>query len=355
MYLISYGTRPEMIKVLPLIKKFSDRNVPFKTLFSGQHINLFDDFKTMLPIPEFILDDVMEHGQTLNKLSSKILSKVDVILRENTEISHIVIQGDTSTAYSIALAGFHHKKQIVHLEAGLRTHDKYSPFPEEINRSLISRIADIHLCPTEIAVENLLRENIDNNVYNVGNTIVDIFKYIMEDTEPPIFIKELLHNLKSKKQEFIIITLHRRENRGEKMKSMWDQINRLSVSEPFKDTKFIYITHPAIPEVRENLHENIILLEPLDYISMVHLIKNCKGIITDSGGIQEEAVCANKRVIVCRDTTERPETINSGFGKLVDTNISDNIDFILNNDSLLNTTNNPYGNNVCDKIMDKML
>ena len=181
MYLISYGTRPEMIKVLPLIKKFSDRNVPFKTLFSGQHINLFDDFKTLLPEADFVLEDVMEHGQTLNKLSSKILSKVDVILRENTEISHIVIQGDTSTAYSIALAGFHHRKKIIHLEAGLRTHDKYSPFPEEMNRKVIGQIANYHFAPTAFATANLLAEGVAReNVFCTGNPVVDALHWIKE-------------------------------------------------------------------------------------------------------------------------------------------------------------------------------
>ena len=353
MYLISYGTRPEMIKVLPLINKFIERKLEFKTLFSGQHMDLFDDFKDFLPKPDFILDDIMEHGQTLNKLASKILIKIDNILKNGESISHIIVQGDTTTAYSIALAGFHHKKQIVHLEAGLRTYDKYSPFPEEINRSLISRIADIHLCPTKIAVENLRRENITENVYNVGNTIVDIFDTIIKTRESSDTIKELLSRIDTK---YILITLHRRENRGPKMRDMWEQLIKISLMEQYRNVKFIYITHPAIPEAREILDKNanIILMEPLDYVSMVHLIYNSSGIITDSGGLQEESLCANKKVLVCRDTTERPETIESGYGKLIDTKIIENIDFLLSND-ILSLKENPYGSDVCNKIMCRLI
>ena len=173
MYLICYGTRPEIIKLFPLIQKFKEKNIPFMTLFSGQHEDLYNNFKHLLPLPDFFLKDVMKQNQTLNELSCKIIIKLDKILNTNN-IKYVIIQGDTTTAYSIALAAFHHKKKIIHLEAGLRTNNKYNPFPEEINRTLISRLADIHLCPTQISVENLKRENIIKNVYLVGNTVVDL-------------------------------------------------------------------------------------------------------------------------------------------------------------------------------------
>lgn len=350
MYLICYGTRPEMIKLIPLINKFQEVNLNFKTLFSGQHKNLFDDFKHFLPKPDYILENIMEHGQTLNKLSSKILINMDAILDKEKGITHIIIQGDTTTAYSIALAGFHHKKKIVHLEAGLRTHNKYSPFPEEMNRSLISRIADIHLCPTSISVDNLKRENIIENVYNVGNTIVDVFDYMIKNTITSKKINEIIDKCKTGGEKYIVITLHRRENYGEKMKIMWQQLNELAISEKYKNIKFIYITHPALPEAREILNKNIVLLDPLDYVSMVHLIYNSSGMITDSGGLQEEAVCANKKVLVCRDTTERPETIESGYGKLIDTQIIENFDFLLS-DTIIELSKNPYGKNICEEII----
>ena len=351
MYLICYGTRPEMIKMIPLINKFKERNINFKTLFSGQHLNLFNDFKQYLPNPGFVLENIMEHGQSLNKLSSKIMVQVDNILEKEREITYIIIQGDTTTAYTIALAGFHYKKQIVHLEAGLRTHDKYSPFPEEMNRSLISKIANIHLCPTNIAVDNLERENIKDGVYNVGNTIVDVFDYMIKTTNIPENINEIIEKIRIEKARYIIITLHRRENRGEKMGKLWEQLNAITVSEKYKTIRLIYITHPALPESREILNKNIILLDPLDYVSMVHLIYNSSGMITDSGGLQEEAVCANKKVLVCRDTTERPETIESGYGKLVDTEIIENVDFLLSETSV-EFSENPYGKNVCEKIVN---
>ena len=351
MYLICYGTRPEMIKMIPLINKFKEININFKTLFSGQHPNLFYDFKEHLPNPDFVLENIMEHGQSLNKLSSKILMSLDNILEKNQTITDIIIQGDTTTAYSIALAGFHHQKQIIHLEAGLRTYNKYSPFPEEMNRTLLSKIANIHLCPTNIAVNNLERENIKDGVYNVGNTIVDVFEHMIKNTIIPQNISEIIENIKVNKEKYIVITLHRRENRGEKMHKMWQRLNELSKSEKYKNIRLIYITHPALPESREILNKNIILLDPLDYVSMVHLIYNSSGMITDSGGLQEEAVCANKKVLVCRDTTERPETIESGYGKLIDTQIIENIDFLLSETSV-ELSENPYGKKVCEKIVE---
>jgi UDP-N-acetylglucosamine 2-epimerase (non-hydrolysing) len=317
MYLICYGTRPELIKLIPLILKFKENNIQFKTLFSGQHENLIKDFYKYIDKPDFVFYNIMEHGQTLNKLSSKILLQSNQLFIENT-FSNIIVQGDTTTAYSLSLSAFHFQIPVIHLEAGLRTNDKYSPFPEEINRRLISQIASIHLCPTTLSVENLQKEQITKGVHLVGNTVVDIYKHIFENTIPSNKIQNIIDNYK----DYIVVTLHRRENRGEKMISMWEQLILLS-----SKYTFIYITHPSLPDSKKIMDDsNIILLEPQDYENMVHLISNSKGIITDSGGLQEEAVCANKRVLVCRDTTERPETIDCG---LVD---------------------NPYGNNVCEKI-----
>lgn len=339
MYLICFGTRPELIKLIPLIQKFKENNIKFKTLFSGQHENLIQNFYKYIGKPNIVLNNIMEHGQTLNQLASKILLKSNELFFKNN-ISNVIVQGDTTTAYSLALSAFHFKIPVIHLEAGLRTNNKYSPFPEEINRRLISQIASIHLCPTLLAVENLKKENITDNVYLVGNTVVDIYKYIYENTVPSSSILDIINN-----KEYVVVTLHRRENRGDKMNFMWKQLNDLA-----SKYKFIYITHPSLPESKTILDRNkIILLEPQDYESMVHLISNSKGIITDSGGLQEEAVCANKRVLVCRDTTERPETINCGLGKLIDTKISEHISFF--DEEINDVVDNPYGNNVCDKIV----
>jgi UDP-N-acetylglucosamine 2-epimerase (non-hydrolysing) len=341
MYLICFGTRPELIKLIPLIQKFKDKNIEFRTLFSGQHENLITDFYKYIDAPDHIFKNVMEHGQTLNELSSKILLQSNQLFSDNN-FSNIIVQGDTTTAFSLALSAFHFQIPVIHLEAGLRTNNKYSPFPEEINRRLISQIANLHLCPTALSIENLKKEQITDGVYLVGNTVVDIYKYIFENTTPSNQIQDIIDHCK----DYIVVTLHRRENRGVKMHSMWEQLSNLS-----NKYKFIYITHPSLPDSNKKLGgSNITLLDPLDYESMVHLISNSKGIITDSGGLQEEAVCANKRVLVCRDTTERPETIECGLGKLIDTQITEHISFF--DEETIVIVENPYGSNVCEKIIN---
>jgi len=341
MYLICFGTRPELIKLIPLIQKFKNKNIEFKTLFSGQHENLIEDFYKYIDNPDYIFTNIMEHGQTLNQLSSKILTQSNQLFLKN-KFTHIIVQGDTTTAYSLALSAFHFQIPVIHLEAGLRTNDKYSPFPEEINRRLISQIASIHLCPTQQSYENLKTENITENVYLTGNTIVDIYNFIGENTNPCSQIQNIIDNSNS----YYVVTLHRRENRGNNIIQMWNQLNDLS-----SKYTFIYITHPSLPESKNILNkERIILLDPQNYENMVHLISNSAGIITDSGGLQEEAVCANKKVLVCRDTTERPETIECGLGLLVHTNIIDNMTFF--NNVVNNVSENPYGENVCEKILN---
>ena len=185
MLLICYGTRPEIIKLFPLIHSFTNNNIKFKTLFTGQHNDLIQDFYSLIPKPDFILEDIMLKGQSINILTSKIIMKMEEILVKNNNISHIIVQGDTTSAFAISLCGFYNKKKIIHLEAGLRTYNNKSPFPEEANRCLISQIADIHLTPTINAQNNLLKENIVNNVYNVGNTIVDAYEYVIKNIPIP--------------------------------------------------------------------------------------------------------------------------------------------------------------------------
>ena len=342
MYLICFGTRPELIKCIPLIQIFKKSNIQFKLLFSGQHEKLIENFYKYIGKPDYVFTNIMEHGQTLNKLSSKILVQCNNLLSNVSRnyFKYIIVQGDTTSAYSISLSAFHFQIPLIHLEAGLRTNNKYSPFPEEINRRLISQIASIHLCPTLASLKNLEKEQITNNVYLVGNTVVDIYNYVFQNTIPSGKINDIIINNK----EYVVVTLHRRENRGDKMFSMWKQLNHLSTK-----YKFVYITHPSLPESKGILNNNIIILEPQDYENMVHLVSNSKGIITDSGGLQEEAVCANKRVLVCRDTTERQETIECGLGKLIDTEITKHISFF--DCKVNNIVENPYGNNVCENIL----
>ena len=342
MFLICYGTRPEIIKLFPLIQSFKNNNMLFKTLFTGQHEDLIENFSSLVPKPDYILKNVMIKDQSINKLTSKIISKMEDILI-NSDITDIIIQGDTTSAFAIALSGFYNKINIIHLEAGLRTLDKQSPFPEEANRCLISQITNVHLAPTVNAENNLIKENIKNNVYNVGNTIVDSYDYVLKNIPIPITIKNIVEKYKN----YIVITLHRRENKIN-LPILWKQLNELSQN--YNQFKFIYIKHPSIPNVCEYLIENILLIDPLDYISMVHLIKNSAGIISDSGGLQEEAVCANKKILICRNTTERPETIDYNYGKLIDCDITNNFNFLFDY-SNINNSFNPYGSTVCEKII----
>lgn len=337
MYLFCYETRPQIIKMFPLIKCFKRHGIEFKTYFTNQHADMFADFKYMIPEPDFVGDEFDTH-RSLNTLTSKIIQQTDKILKSTT-ISYVIIQGDTTSAMAVALAAFNSRKKIIHLEAGLRTYNRLSPYPEEVNRCLISKLADIHLCPTSLAVENLKREGITQNVYHVGNTVADAFQIIKTSSLTPTAIKDIIQQ-----GEYFVVTLHRRENRL-KIKTMWSQLNKLSQS-----YKFVYILHPSLMEAVTYLSSRIMILKHLDYVSMIHLISGSKGIITDSGGIQEESICCGKKVLICRDTTERPECVDSGWGKLVGSDITSNMMFLTH---MGNTkSSNPYGNNVSKKIVE---
>ena len=335
MLLICYGTRPELIKISPLLKYLKNKGIKYSSLFSGQHDTLIGVYKDLLPEnPTYIFKDVMIKNQSLCSLFSSVHLKMGNFLKDHPEYKYILVQGDTTTAIAIGLSAFHEQRKVIHLEAGLRTHDKDSPFPEEVNRLLLGSIANIHLCPTKQSVINLHKEGITHNVFRVGNTIVDIFDEINKKKQ-------------IKKDDYFLITLHRRENRGNNINNMLDQVKKI-------DYKCKYITHPSLKElVEEKLRDsnNVEILDPVDYSKMVKLINESKGIITDSGGIQEEAVCANKKVLICRNTTERPETIESGYGKLINTNIIHNITFLLE-DNQHSDKENPYGSDVCSKIYD---
>ena len=340
MYLICFGTRPELIKLIPIINIFKLNNIKCYTLFTGQHETLIGDFYNYIDdAPDLIFDDIMECNQTLNKLTYKILVKMDNIY-DTYNITRVIVQGDTTSSFTIALSAFNRKIPVIHIEAGLRSFNKYSPFPEEINRKCISVIASIHLCPTINSVKNLQCENIIDNVYLVGNTIVDTYKYILNNYKPSNNIKYIIKDIKN----YIIVTLHRSENKGFNMNKIWNELNILSST-----YNFIYIFHPSIPESINKLYKKIKIVDPLDYTDMVYLINNCYGIISDSGGLTEEAVCSNKKILICREYTEREETINCGLGILVHNNIIDNIKFF--NTKIDNIIDNPYGDNVSEKIL----
>ena len=280
MILISFGTRPEWIKIKPLVEYLEGKS-KFKLLFTGQHRDIIDsiDYK----MSEL---SILNGNNRLDSIVCSVLNKDSIF----QEIDSVLIQGDTTSAFSVALAAFHRKIKIIHLEAGLRTWDKDHPYPEEFNRKSIAAMADIHLCPTELCKQNLLAEKVGGIVEVVGNTVLDNLLEI---------------NTQYKNQ--VIITMHRRENHH--IMDLWfHEIQKLAEQNP--DLKFILPIHPN-PNVQKhkNILKNVDIVPPLVYNDFIKLISESKLIITDSGGIQEEASFLGKKCIVCREKTEREEAI----------------------------------------------
>jgi UDP-N-acetylglucosamine 2-epimerase (non-hydrolysing) len=279
MLLIAYGTRPEYIKIKPLIDELEGK-IPFKVLFTGQHLHI-------APKDADYHLTIKEDGHRLDSIICSMLNQNHVW----EGITHVLIQGDTTSAFAIALAGMNRGVKIIHLEAGLRTFDYENPFPEEYNRQLISRIATLNLCPTDINYNNLVEENCVGEKHIVGNTVLDNLK-----------------NLSISYNNQVLVTMHRRENQ-ETLDVWFGELNRIAGNNP--ELEFIIPLHPN-PNVQKHkkLLTNFKVVEPLPYDSMVDVISKCRFIISDSGGIQEEASFLKKKVIVCRKFTERIETIN---------------------------------------------
>jgi UDP-N-acetylglucosamine 2-epimerase (non-hydrolysing) len=307
------GTRPDAIKMAPLIKKLKeDDRFEVKVLASAQHREMLDvalrDFDI---IPDYDLN-VMRRLQSLEELSARLLRRVGEILRKEKPYM-VIVQGDTTTTFISSLVAFYQKVRVAHLEAGLRTNDKFAPFPEEINRRLTTHIADLHFAPTRKAKENLLREGIEEEkIFITGNTVIDALEMALEkNCELPI----------SPKGRYILLTMHRRENWGEPMRRVALAVKKLL--EEFKDLELIFPMHRN-PIVRRTVKpilkgERIHLLEPLSFIPFVKLMQNAYFILTDSGGIQEEASYLGKPVLILREVTERPEVVEAGCGVLVGT------------------------------------
>jgi UDP-N-acetylglucosamine 2-epimerase (non-hydrolysing) len=335
-FLVCFGTRPEIIKIYPIIVELKRIKYPFKTLFSGQHADLINQFKNLIGEPDFILN-TLERGQSLNLLSSKILYSIDEILKNNT-FKCIIVQGDTTTAFNIAYAAFNFKLKIAHIEAGLRTFDKYSPFPEEINRTLISHIADFHFVPTLLSKSNLETENIFNNIFIVGNTIIDAI---------------VSYNFSISYNNLVLITLHRREN-FHNLTKLFSEIN--SLAEEYNALHFMFLKHHSIKDSLYSQYiksPNITLCSPLDYNGLLQILSQCLFVISDSGGIQEECTYFKKKILICRDSTERPEVIDSGFGLLVGTDILKNKDWIFKNPIINNKC--PFGDGNSSKKICSIL
>lgn len=323
--LICYGTRPEFLKIKPLLKKL-DNNVNYKTLFTGQHVDIIDKNY----IPDYKLD-ITNNDNRLDSVLSSCFNQNHIF----KDITHVLIQGDTTSALGMAIAGFHRKLKIIHLEAGLRTYDNHNPYPEEANRQMISRITDIHLCPTKMNKINLEKENVNGSMYIVGNTGLD---NLLDWKNKCVYKNKIL------------ITLHRRENH-DIIKNWFTEINNLALEN--KDYEFILPIHPN-PNVLKWKHllNNVNVIEPLKHSDLLDLIVETKFIISDSGGLQEEASFFNKKIIVCRKTTERPETLGTNSFLCTDISLLNELFYKIKNDFIIDIKS-PFGDGYSsDKILN---
>ena len=289
MILMSFGTRPEYIKIKPLINELSGK-IPYKLLFTGQHVDLLSG------IEDDVLELRIQSGENrLDSIVTSIMNQEYVF--EN--IDSVLVQGDTTSALAVAMAAFHRKIKIVHLEAGLRTYDKEQPYPEEFNRQSISRMADVHLCPTNASAQNLKNEKVNGSIHIVGNTVLDNLKNVITE-----------HSNK------VVVTMHRRENHKD-LHKWFETINNLAKEN--KDLEFIIPLHPN-PSVQKHsyLLKDLKIIEPMVYNKFIDLLAKSRFAITDSGGLQEETSFLGKKCIVCREKTERTEGLGT-FSYLCET------------------------------------
>ena len=315
-----FGTRPEAIKMAPLVKELEARaGLESICCVTAQHREMLDSVLNIFGIePQFDLN-IMEPGQTLSTITSKcLLGMEDVLAKAKPDL--ILVHGDTSTTFAGALAAFYHQIPVGHVEAGLRTGDKYSPFPEEINRTMVGHIANLHFCPTSSNQENLAKEGITQGVYLTGNTVIDALKTTVEENYH--FSVDLLNELDYEKKKVILVTCHRRENYGEPMARIMTALRQ--VADAYKDVELVYPVHlsPVVRQAAQQYlsgHERIHLIEPLDVEEMHNLMARCYLVMTDSGGLQEEAPALGKPVLVLRRETERPEAVAAGTVKLAGT------------------------------------
>lgn len=355
-----FGTRPEAIKMAPLVKELESRKeIKSIVCVTAQHREMLDQVLNIFKIkPDYDLN-IMKQGQSLSEITSRVLLGLEEVIKKE-EPNIILVHGDTTTTFAGALAAFYNKVDIGHVEAGLRTYDKYSPFPEEANRIMVDRITDMYFAPTEVSKNNLLKENIDESkIYVTGNTAIDAMKYTISDNyENSIF--DWVGDSK-----LILLTAHRRENLGEPMYNIFRAVKRLVNDN--KNIKVIYPIHlnPLVRKIANEVFEDndrIKLIEPLEVVDFHNFINKSYFILTDSGGIQEEAPSLGKPVLVLRDTTERPEGITAGTLKLVGTNEDDiynEATILLNSKNeydKMSKASNPYGDgNTSKYIVDAII
>ena len=372
--MLVFGTRPEAIKMAPLVKEFQKHPESFETVVcvTGQHREMLDQVLEIFDItPDYDLN-IMKQGQDLYDVTSRVLTGMRDILKESKP-DVVLVHGDTTTSTSAALASFYQQIPVGHVEAGLRTHNIYSPWPEEMNRQLTGRIATYHFAPTPLSRENLLRENVaETSISVTGNTVIDALYMVVDKIKSDDGMAgrldgELLAagydtgRLRNGRK-LVLITGHRRENFGEGFVSMCRAIKTLT--EKYPDVDFVYPMH-LNPNVRKPIHEvfgedlsacgNIFFIEPLEYLSFVYLMEKSYIVLTDSGGIQEEAPGLGKPVLVMRDTTERPEALKAGTVKLVGSDynkIISEVSSLIENESAyekMSRAVNPYGDGMASQ------
>ena len=376
--MLVFGTRPEAIKMAPLVKEFQKNPEHFQTIVcvTGQHRQMLDQVLELFEItPDYDLD-IMKAGQDLYDVTSRVLVGMRDVLKE-AQPDVVLVHGDTTTSTAAALAAFYQQIPVGHVEAGLRTHNIYSPWPEEMNRQLTGRIATYHFAPTPLSRENLLREGVTEEKITVtGNTVIDALYWVVNKVNTDAVLgNQLQEALKNagydvarlqNGRRLVLITGHRRENFGDGFIHMCTAIRDLTQKYPEVD--FVYPMH-LNPNVRRPIHEvfgedlnnlgNMFFIEPLEYLSFVYLMEKATIVLTDSGGIQEEAPGLGKPVLVMRDTTERPEALDAGTVKLVGTDydkIMSEVSLLLDDASAYEKMShavNPYGDGLaCERIVE---
>jgi UDP-N-acetylglucosamine 2-epimerase (non-hydrolysing) len=363
--LFLFGTRPEAIKMAPLIAYFSkDSNFDVRVGVTAQHREMLDQVLNFFEIKVDYDLNIMKPNQTLHQLTSDLIARIseEILLKEPFDF--VFVQGDTTTVLASSIAAFYQKIKIVHIEAGLRSGDMNMPFPEEMNRVLTSKLASLHFCPTQISKENLEKENIKENVFVVGNTVIDALLSGLakvQNTEESNLFKK--YDFIDFNKKIILVTCHRRENFGKPFEDICDAI--LEISNKFKDVQIVYPVHlnPNIKEIAHTklLAKNIHLIAPLDYPELIWMMSKSSIILTDSGGIQEESPSLGKPVLVLREVTERTEGVDAGTAILVGSNKQKIVDYtsklltdVFYYDSI-SKASNPYGDGTTSKRILEIL
>lgn len=355
-----FGTRPEAIKMAPLALELQKRpNIRALCCVTAQHREMLDSVLEIFKLkPDYDLN-IMQPRQTLSTITSKCLLGMDDVLNE-AKPDLVLVHGDTSTTFAGALAAFYHQIPVGHVEAGLRTYDKWSPFPEEMNRKMVGAIADLHFCPTVANEKNLQRENITQGVFLTGNTVIDALQTtVVKDFT---FTEDILNNLDYENRKVILVTCHRRENYGQPMTNIMTALRR--IADAFPEVELVYPVHlsPVVQEAAHKYldnHPRTHLIAPLAVDEMHNLMARCHLVMTDSGGLQEEAPALGKPVLVLRKETERPEAVEAGTVKLA--GVEEDVIFSMASELLTNPQAyqamahavNPYGDGqACRRVAD---